>query len=199
MELEEIKTAWLKMDKELQQQKSLTDNLIIDMTKQRYENRFSGITISESIAAAICWGIALYIIVNLGSLDTWYFLASGIFTIMLLITLPIFSLKLLYKVKSINIKENTYKESILQFTTPREKLLLFQRITLYLNIVLVLVILPLAAKLLSNKDVFGEFSLWGWYLPVMFIFLAFFSRWVYNAYKGVTIQAGKILEEIERN
>lgn len=199
MELEEMKIAWNKMDKELQEQKLLTDNLIIDMTKERYYNRFSQINTYETIATAICFGAAVYIILNINKLDTWYFLASGIFTAILLISLPILSLGLLKKLRSIDIKNNTYKESLIQFATRKEKFLLFQKMTFYLNLGLILVILPLAAKLLNDKNIFGDLKLWIWYLPVLLIFMIFFSRWVYNGYKQITDNAGKILDEMEKN
>jgi len=197
MELEEMKTAWVKMNKDLQQQKILTDNLILKMTQQRYQNKLSGISISEGLAAIICWAIAFYIILNLNTLDTWYFLVSGIFTITLLITLPVLSLKLLNRIKNVNIKENNYKESIVQFSTRKKQFLLFQRITIYLNMILILVILPLASKFLNDEDIFGKFNLWGGYLLILFVFMLLFSIWVYNAYKGVTDQAENILQEIE--
>lgn len=199
MELEEMRTAWVKMNNDLQQQKVLTDNIIINMTQQRYQNKFSGITTSEGLAAIICWGMAFYIIMNLNRLDTWYFLASGFFTISLLICLPVLSLKLLTRIKNVNIKDNTYKESIIQFSTRRKQFLLFQRITIYLNMILILVILPLASKLLNDEDIFGKFNLWGGYLLVLVMFMFFFSRWVYKAYKGVTNQAESILQEMENN
>lgn len=199
MELEEMKTAWKNMDKELQQQKLLTNNLIIKMTKERYQNRFSGITTYESIATAICFGTAGYIILNINKLDSWYFIASGIFTIILLITLPIFSLGLLKKLRSIDITNNTYKESLVQFATRKEKFLLFQKMTFYLNLVLILIILPLAAKLLNGKDILGELRLWIWYVPILLIFMVFFFRWVYNGYKGITDHAGRILHDMEEN
>lgn len=199
MELEEMKTAWNKMDKELQKQKLLTDNLIIDMTKERYHNRFSQINTYETIATAICFGAAAYIVLNINKLDTWYFLTSGIFTAILLIILPIFSLGLLKKLRNIDVKNNTYKESLIQFATRKEKFLLFQKMTFYLNLGLILIILPLAAKLLNDKNIFGDLRLWIWYLPVLLIFMIFFSRWVYNGYKRITDNAGKILEEMEKN
>lgn len=199
MELEEMKTAWVKMNNDLQQQKVLTDNLILKMTHQQYQNKLSGITTSEGLAAIICWGIAFYILMNLNKLDTWYFLTSGIFTLALLITLPVLSLNLLKNMKNINIKGNTYKDSIIQFSSRTRFFLLFQKVTIYLNILLAMVILPLSAKLLNDEDVFKEFNLWGGYLVLLLVFVIFFSRWVYNSYKGVTFQARKILEEIEGN
>ena len=199
MELDEMKTAWKKIDSNLQQQKLLTDKLIIDMTKERYRNRFTQITTYESIATLICFGTAIYIILNINKLDTWYFLISGILMIILLITLPILSLVLLKKLRNIDIKNNNYKESLVQFATRKEKFLLFQKVTLYLNMALVLIILPLFAKLFHNKDIFGELKIWSWYLPVMFMLLLFFSRWVYNGYRRITDHAGKILKEMEVN
>ena len=40
MELEEMQTVWSQMSDQLEQQQKLTDKIIIDMTQQKFKNRF---------------------------------------------------------------------------------------------------------------------------------------------------------------
>ena len=89
MDLEEIQTIWSEMSDQLEQQKKLTNELIMKMTQERYRTKFDKITFYESIGAVICFLAAIYFLVNINKLDTWYLLACGIFTIAFLILLPI--------------------------------------------------------------------------------------------------------------
>ena len=89
MELEELQSAWTKMSDELDQQKKLTNKIILDMTKQKYQNKFTTITKYESLGALVCFAIALFVIFNFNKLDTWYLQACGAFTLLFLIVLPV--------------------------------------------------------------------------------------------------------------
>ena len=64
MELEEMTSLWNDMSQIVDQQKVLTDKLILDMTQERYENRLRHISIPETIAALICFAVVIYLISN---------------------------------------------------------------------------------------------------------------------------------------
>jgi len=199
MELEEMKTLWSEMSKEVEKQKSLTDKLIIDMTQERYTNKFNKILIYESMGAVICFAAAIFLIVNLGKLDTWYLLTLGIITITFLLLLPVLVLRSISRIKRLNIATNNYKETLVGFARAKKELLFTQRLGIYLSFVLVLVIMPVTSKIVDNKDFFTmEHSAKIWFfLPVLFIFLFFFSRWGYKCYKSIANSAEDILKELE--
>ncbi len=194
-----MKTLWGEMSLELDRQKNLTDKLIIDMTHERYTNKFNKIFYYESIGAVVCFAIAIYIIINLGKLDTWYLLAFGIFIISFLLILPILVLRSINRIKRLDIATNNYKETLAGFARAKKELLLTQRFGIYLNFILVLAVLPVASKILSNKDLFIiEHSAKLWFaIPTLFIFLYFFSRWGYRCYKSITNSAENIIKELE--
>lgn len=199
MELEEMKTLWSEMSKEVEKQKSLTDKLIIDMTQERYTNKFNKILIYESMGAVICFAAAIFLIVNLGKLDTWYLLTLGIITITFLLLLPVLVLRSISRIKRLNIATNNYKETLVGFARAKKELLFTQRLGIYLSFVLALVIMPVTSKIVGNKDFFTmehNAKLW-FFLPVLFIFLFFFSRWGYKCYKSITNSAEDILKELE--
>jgi hypothetical protein len=199
MELEEMKTLWSEMSEEVEKQKCLTDKLIIDMTQERYKNRFDKILLFESIGTVVCFIIAVFLVANLGKLDNWYLLTFGIFTIFFLILLPILTLRSIYRIKGLNIAKNSYKETIVGFAKAKKELLFTQRLGIYLSFVLSIVIMPVASKILNGIDFFTiEHSAWFWlFLPILFIFLFFFSRWGYRCYKSITNSAENVLKELE--
>jgi len=83
------------------------------------------------------------------------------------------------------------------FEKAKNKLLLLQRVGIYLSFLLMFIILPVASKLLKNKDLFLEAGVWFVYLPIMGTFLFFFARWGYGCYKNITSSAENILNELE--
>lgn len=199
MEIEEMKTLWEEMSQKVDEQKILTDKLIINMTQERYTNRFNKILIYESIGAVVCFASAIFLIFNLEKLDTWYLMTSGIITLISLLVLPVLVLRSIKRIKHLDLTKNNFKETIIDFYRSKKELLFTQRISLYLSFVLVLVILPVTSKILKNKDLFAKENndkLWI-YIPILFIFLLFFTRWAYKSYKNVTTSAEKVLKELE--
>lgn len=197
MELQELQTLWSQMSKELEDQKKLTNDIIMKMTQEKYVNKFGKIALYETIGAVICFAAALYVLVNFGKLEIWYLQLCGIFTLLFLIILPILTLKSLGRIKEINVAENSFKDTIVQFTKAKNQLLLLQRVGIYLSFLLMFTTLPVASKLLKNKDLFLETDIWYVYLPIMGIFLFFFTKWGYGCYKNITRSAESILSELE--
>ncbi len=199
MELEEMKTLWQEMSERVERQKQLTDTLIMDMTQQKYTQKFNKITIYESIGAVICFIAAILILVNFQKLNTWYLAACGIFTISYLLTLPILVLRSLKTIRGINISTSSYKESIIGFAKAKKQLLLIQKLGIYVNFILFLVIIPVTSKLIGDKDIFMTGgSLWKYgFITIVAIVMIFVSKWGYKCYKNITNSAENILKELE--
>ena len=197
MELEELRNEWQEMSKEIEKQKILTDKLIIDMTQKKYKNKLNSISIPETIGTVICFAAATYIFMNFSLLDTWYMQLSGIFTALFCIVLPILSLKSIFGMQKINISTSNYKQSLERFAKNKKRFVLIQKVSFYLNFVLVIVCLPVAAKLMNGKDLFLESKVWLWYVPFGFLFLYFFSKWVFRHYKKTTQSAEELLKDLE--
>jgi hypothetical protein len=199
MELEKMKTLWQEMSEQIEEQKQLTDTLIMDMTQQKYTQKFNKITTYESIGAAICFITAILILVNFKKLDTWYLAGCGIFTLSYLLTLPILVLRSLKTIRSINISSASYKESIVGFAKAKKQLLLIQKLGMYVNFILFLAIIPVTSKLMGDKDIFMTGgSLWKYgFIAIVAIAMIFVSRWGYGCYKNITNSAENILKELE--
>jgi len=197
MELEEMKHQWDEMSEEIKKQKILTNKLIVDMTQEKFTNRLRKISVPESLASVICFLIALYVVLNFYKLDTWYLQLSGIFAVVFCVVLPILSLKSIYGMQKIIISTSNYKETIENFVKRKKQFVLVQKWSFYLSFVLVVVSLPVASKLMKGKDLFLESTVWLWYLPIGFLFLYFFSKWIFKHYKKTTKSAEELLKELE--
>lgn len=198
MELEEMQATWSQMSNQLDNQKKLTDKLIMEMTKERYKNKIGILSKYEGIGAIICFIMAILLITRFSELNTWYLLASGIFTVCYLIVLPVIVLRSIGSLKRIDLTNNNYKETLIAYAKKKRHFLLTQKVGIYLNFILLVVSLPVIVKVFKGKDIFiTNINLMYWYIPIMAVFLILFSIWGYGKYKKVTASASHILEELE--
>jgi len=198
MELEEMQATWSLMSDQLDNQKKLTDKLIMEMTKERYKNKIGILSKYEGIGAIICFIMAILLITRFSELNTWYLLACGIFTVCYLIILPFIVLRSIRSLKRIDLTNNNYKETLIAYTKKKRQFLLTQKVGIYLNFILLVVSLPVVVKVFNGKDIFiTNINLMYWYIPIMAIFLILFSIWGYGKYKNVTTSASQILEEFK--
>jgi hypothetical protein len=196
MEFEEMKSLWGEMSEKIELQKKLTDSLIIRMTKSEYKNIIVKIFIPELIGAIICFIAVLYILLSIQKLDRWYLMAFGITTILILILLPILSFLAIHKIRSVNIPDNNYKQSLLKYSKGKQQFVFIQKLSVCLGAVLLLTVLPVMGQLIAGKDLFIESRLWLWYI-VGYPFFYGFSKWVFRKYAKTTAEAESILKELE--
>jgi len=197
MELEEMKTLWGEMSAEIEKQKKLTDSLIIKMTQVNYYNKISKILVPEAISSALGFAIGGFIFLNITALTTWYLMASGIITALILIVMPALSVKSLFRIRSLNISDNNYKQSLLEYSNGKKQFVLIQKVIFYLGAVLVLVSLPVMSALIGGKDIFKEPSVWYWYIIIVPFYYWFAKKWVNRCYLNTLNSAENILKEIE--
>ena len=200
MEIEQMKELWGQLSQKVEQQEQLTDQLILDMTQERYTNRFDKILTYESIGAVICFIAALFLMLDFDKLDTWYLKASGIFILLFLISLPILVLRSLIKIKSLDISQTDFRQTIVGYERAKNELLVLQRFGIYLSFVLALLVLPVSLKIFKNQDFFKtshDASLWI-AIGVFFIFLIFFAKWGYGCYQRITNSAEDLLKDLEK-
>ena len=199
MELEELQSAWTQMSDELNHQKKLTNQIILDMTKQKYQNKFSTITKYETLGAVVCFAIALFVLLNFGKLDTWYLQICGVLTLSFLIVLPTMVLTTLKRIKNIDILNGSYKENLKFYLKTKNRLLRLQQIGIAVGFIGLLFIVPVTSKIISNKNVFLTNLKTEQYVvfAVTLIVMVFFCRWAYKGYLKVTQSAQELIQELE--
>jgi hypothetical protein len=198
MELEEMRDLWLVMSSDIEKQKMLTGSLILRMTRINFRNRLSKILIPELVGAFICLAGIWITVIRFQGLDTWYLQICGVLTLLLLILLPVISIKSIVRLQSVNISGNNYRQSLEQYARRKIQFLKIQKWSFYLGAVLLLVILPVFGKLISGMNLFQTTSLWMWYV-VAYPFFYGLSRWVFRSYSKAVREAEKLLEELDNN
>ncbi|WP_273566811.1 hypothetical protein [Maribacter halichondriae] len=199
MEIEELQATWSKLSSELEQQKKLTNKIIVQMTQERYSNKFRTISTIETIGAFICFAAAIYILVNFWKLHTWYLMTCGIFTLAFLLVMPILVLRSIKKIRSLNISNKTIKETLLSYSKEKRNLLRLQQFGVYASLILMFTTAAIFSKIFNNIDFFlikrGPIVYGAMVLAVTFIF--FFSRWGLRSYRNITNSAERILKELD--
>ncbi|CAN5748579.1 hypothetical protein BH11BAC4_BH11BAC4_01920 [soil metagenome] len=196
MELEEIKIQWAEMSSVIEKQKKLTDSLIIKMTKSGYRNKINTILIPEIAGALACFTAFIFILLNFQQLNKWYLVVCGIIAGIILFILPVLSLKVLFKMRSLNIRDNNYMQSVMEYSKEKLNFVFIQKINFYMAAVLLLVALPVMGQLIGGKDLFKESRLWYFY-AISFPFFYLFSKWVLKRYKRSAKEAENILLELK--
>ena len=199
MEFEEIQAIWSDLSNELDKQKRLTHQIIMEMTQEKYRNKFRKLATYETGGALMCYAAAVVLLLNFRVLDTWYLALIGVLALAYMIGLPILVLGSLYKIRSINIIDKSYKETLLKFTRARKRLLKIQQWGIYGGMIFLLLSVPLSVKLIDHKDFFKE-ELNGLLVLTLLLSLAFvyfFSRLSYRHYVGAANRAEELLRELE--
>lgn len=199
MDLDEIQAVWSEMSGQLENQKKLTNKIIMDMTQQRYTNKFRTISIYETIGAVFCFIITTLILMNFQKLDTWYLIVSGIVTLAFISVLPLMTLRLLGRIKNYDILDKDIKETLIGYRKAKKSLMRLQEFAVYASFIVMFASAAVFAKLLNNKDFFMiERGIWEYgVIGLSLVFIFFFSRWGYRCYKNITNSAENILKELE--
>ena len=196
MELAEVQSMWQEMTQELEQQQKLTNQIIIDMTKEKYQKNLNRIAQYEGLGSVICILMAIYLLFQFNLLDTWYLKLFGLFTISFLIAAPSISMIKLYQMINIPIDAYSFQDMIQEFHKRKQEFLTAQQFLIYGCFLLIITILPVTSKIISGKDILQDSDVWYWYLPVMFIGLFLFSRWAYGCYQRMIRSSENVLREL---
>ena len=196
MELEEMKALWGELSVEIEKQKRLTDSLVIRMIRVDFRNKISKIWIPEIIGSLGCLAWVLFILIDFQRLNTWYLMVCGIVSALILLILPVLSVRALWKIRSLNVAANNYKQLLSEYSKRKIQFLSVQKLSFYLGAVLMVTIFPVAGLLIARKNLFLEIRVWYWY-AVAFPFFYAFCRWVFRYYTRTAAAAGNILKELE--
>ncbi len=199
MQLEEMKNLWDEMSLKIDSQQQLTNKLIMEMTQQKFRNRFTTLSLYETLGAVICFLAAILILVNLNKMDTWYLMLCGILSLLIITILPILSLRAISELKKLNLSKNSYKETLIEFSKRKKNMMLVQQFSVGISIILMWLVVPVFSKIVNGKDFFMQEHSTGLlvFYAATTIGVIFFARWGYRCYKRITASAEKDLKELD--
>lgn len=200
MNLEEMQQTWAVLSSKLDKQQKLTDTLIMQMTQQRYQSKIGIISKYESIGAVVCLIAAVFILINFRKLDDALHIVLGIFTLLVIVGLPVIVLWSIKRLKRINIYDRSYKETIIEFNKRRTFFLLVQKVGVAFAFPIFFVSMPVFSKMMGNRSIFETGGSLGLYLfiGIWSILMIFFIKWGISKYANITKRAGAILKELDQ-
>ncbi|MCK8520242.1 hypothetical protein M0D21_01615 [Aquimarina sp. D1M17] len=202
MELEEMQSIWSELSDQLEKQKKLTDKMIIMMTQEKYRKKINKVAYPETIGAIICYSAVAVILFNIQKLDTWYNLLAGVLCVLILIILPMVSLKFLYGIRNIDIANNSFKETLLNYAKRKKRFQKSMKWSYYLGFILMFAIMPVTAKIVNDKDIFlGVNSTWTLVtaIPLAILFFIVFSKWTMKWYSKNVNSAESLIKDLEES
>ena len=199
MEIEEMQALWSDMSDQLEQQKKLTNEIIMQMTHVRYARKFQTIFTVEAMGAVICFLLAIGLAVNFYKLDTLYFKLSGVYTLVILVLYPLLVLRTLLRLKRLNITKKNYTEILVDFMKEKKRILAIQKFGAFFYIPLMPACLLVAVKIIKDKNFLTmdkSLSLYI-FIGITLLLSTYITWWGYNHYKKITNSAEHILKELE--
>lgn len=192
-----MKAVWSSLSDQVEEKHQLTRQQILDMMEQKYRRQVNAILIPEMIGAVICFGFSGYILFNIQKLDEPLSLITGILSAIIMIILPILSLRKLGSwVSRINITENTYQQTLNDFNRLKKFFSRMHRYAYILGLSTMFLILPPMAKIMSDKDILEDNGVW-YRLPFGIVFILLFVFVTARFYRSRIRNIDKALQEDE--
>jgi len=153
MDLDEMKIAWSDMSVQLEQQKKLTNEIILKMTQEKSHSKLNNIIMMESMGMIVTAIALVYIIINFYKFDNWLEITGGIGTCLILILALVFGSILIKKAKRINLVKDSFSDTISHFTAFKKLLGYYKRLSIVINVFGAILIIPVTFALFSEKDI----------------------------------------------
>lgn len=192
-----MKAIWSDLSDQVEEKHQLTRQQILDMMEQNYKRQVNSILIPELIGSVICFGFSGYIFFNIQKLDEPLSLITGILSAIIMIILPILSLrKIRGWLSRINITENTYQQTIQDFNRMKRLFSKIHRYAYILGFGTMLLIIPPLAKIMSGKNILEDTGVW-YRLPFGIVFIVLFVFFTLRFYRSRIRNINKALQDDE--
>jgi hypothetical protein len=198
MELDDLKNAWQYIHDQVKQQQNLNAKIIDQMTRTKYNSSLKKIVYPEVIGTIGCLASAAFIGFDFSKLDTVFFQGIGITSILILLALSAISLISIRQLNMTKDVNKTYAETLKEFAVQKIRFNKFQRINFTLCYLLLVTTIVLTPKLFDDKNIIDSNYFWVFLFSISFgyIFLLFFSKWVFKKYNNTLRQAEDLLREL---
>lgn len=196
MELDEMKIAWTEMSAKMEQQKKLTDQLIMDMTKVKYNSLLSKISTYETMGTVVCYACVAYLLYRFDRFDTPFLVFCASTTILLFTLLPILSLWSIATLRTPDIGKSSSKELMEKYLKGRRRFVAVQKFNLVMGAVLIFTCAPISFALFSHHHLINVWTM-TFIVAVGGIFFVIFSRPVYLYYVRTIQKLEGVLKELE--
>ena len=196
MEIDDLKNKWEEINNQIIEQKKLSTSIINKMTKNKYHFNMKKIAYPELIGIIVCLLSIVYIGLNFYKLNSLYLQSIGIISILILIILSAISIINIWQFNKIGDFNKTHSQILKEFTLEKIRFYQFQKVNFTLCCLLLVATTILLPKFFNGKDITESKYFWTFSFSFGFIFLLFFSKWVFKYYKSSLNQAEDLLKDL---
>jgi len=196
MVIDDLKNKWENINIQITKQDKLTTKMIDQMTKNKYNLNIKKIAYPEFVGMLICLLSCIYIGFNFNKLNSLYLQSIGIISILILIILSAISIINIWQFNKIGDFNKTHSQILKEFTLEKIRFYQFQKVNFTLCCLLLVATTILLPKFFNGKDITESKYFWTFSFSFGFIFLLFFSKWVFKYYKSSLNQAEDLLKDL---
>lgn len=175
MELEEMKNIWENME---ESQKTLPFQMS-EVSQLEYKKKTNVFKKGEIIGLVIAYTLAGFILYKFNTLDHWYVRLSASLLVTYLLTMPLYTLYGVWKMKHIDLVQSNYKTVLEQFYVVKSNMNKAEKISFIASPFLFVASGVVLTKLFLHKNFFAL----NFQLPIIFLMgIAFVAALLLNAW-----------------
>jgi hypothetical protein len=175
MELEEMKNIWENME---ESQKTLPFQMS-EVSQLEYKKKTNVFKKGEIIGLVIAYTLAGFVLYKFNSLDHWYVRLSASLLVTYLLTMPLYTLYGVWKMKHIDLVQSNYKTVLEQFYVVKNNMNKAEKISFIASPFLFVASGVVLTKLFLHKNFFAL----NFQLPIIFLMgIAFVAALLLNAW-----------------
>lgn len=189
MDLDQMKNTWSELSDGLSKSTKLQDEEILKMIHRKSTSRLNRIVYLEVFGSIVTVAAITYLAFNFYKLDNWLAIIGGVATILVFLVALLLSANIIRKARRVDLLKSSYQQTIDNFNELRKTLKLYKTISIYLNVFLPFLFIPVMASmflgknLLEDLEVFGKMLLASFLLipPVFYLLIRFYKKNVREA------------------
>jgi len=197
MDFEKLKSTWQQLEKQSKEEGSFVQQKIRMAISRKYRAKLNRILFPKAIFSLACFYFALLFVVFFGSFDTLFLKTTSLFTILLLLVLPILSFYHLFKMYRLDQPGTVPTETMKNFTKQKIRFQKLQKLNLGLGFVLIIAVIVLSTKIYNEYDVTQSQYFWAITFSGSFLFVLIFYTWINKKYNNSIAEAEYLLNELQ--
>lgn len=199
MDLDQMKEVWQDFSTQLDEQKRVTEALVLEMIAQKSASRFNRMVYAEGLGIILSGLMCLYILLHFHELEFLPNQLSAIGTILVMLLSIVFGYRIISAIRSINIIGDTYSTTASKFKRFKKIMGTYKRVSIGIYVVLPLIMLPVVTKLLGGKDLFNDTAAYGYAYLASLILLPIVWYIIFRFYRNNVRKVNTYIQKLDHD
>lgn len=193
MELEEMKNIW----ENIEEPQKIFPHKISQIPQVEYNKKANIFRTAEIIGLLIAYAFAGFILYKFNTFENWDLRVCAIFLVAYLLTMPLYTLLGVWKMKQIDLVESNYKTVLQHFYTTKSNLKKAEKISFIASPFLFIATVSILTKLFTDKNLFElNVQLPAFiFIGIAFVLAILFNIWAFKKRDQQLKSVKQLLEE----